>query len=92
MNCASASCPKIVNRAFIGSDLDSLLDSLTRGFLKDKKLNNLAAKAPELSKLFLWYQGDFGNVVDFVNQYSDVKVSASAKITYKDYMWNLNGK
>ncbi|MFT4568840.1 MAG: hypothetical protein ACI9FN_003809 [Saprospiraceae bacterium] len=92
VNCASASCPKIANRAFNGSDLETLLEKLTREFINDSKLNSIDPKGPQLSKLFQWYQGDFDNVIDFVNQYSEVKVSTSAKITYKDYLWNLNGK
>ena len=92
VNCASASCPKIANRAFSGSDLEALLEKLTREFVNDSKLNSIDPKAPQLSKLFQWYQGDFDNVIDFVNEYSEVKVNASAKITYKDYLWNLNGK
>ena len=92
VNCASASCPKIANRAFYGNDLEILLEKLTREFVNDPNLNTIQSKSVELSKIFQWYQGDFPNVINFVNQYSDVKVSSSAKKTYKVYNWNLNGK
>jgi len=92
VNCASASCPKIANKAFYGSNLDAFLDKLTREFVNDGDLNTISTNSAQLSKLFQWYQGDFDNVIDFVNRYSNVKIKSSAKITYKDYKWDLNGK
>jgi hypothetical protein len=50
-----------------------------------KLKNTITANKIEISKIFDWFEGDFktkGSVVDFLNQYSAVKIS-SCKINYK---------
>ena len=45
------------------------------------------------SKIFQWFAKDFkqnNSVIDFINQYSDIKISENAKIKFKDYNWALN--
>jgi len=42
---------------------------------------------------FKWFKKDFeqnGTLIDFLNQYSDIIISESAKKSFKDYNWNLN--
>jgi hypothetical protein len=37
--------------------------------------------------------GDFknkGTVIDFLNQYSSIKINSKAKLGYKEYNWTLN--
>jgi hypothetical protein len=50
------------------------------------KLNTITANKIEISKIFDWFEGDFktkGSVIDFLNQYSAVKISSAAKTNYK---------
>ncbi len=91
--CASASCPKLQNKAFIAEKLDSQLTAVTKGFLSDSSKNNIQKDVIEISKIFKWFSKDFkenGTLIDFLNTYSDVKISSEAKINYMDYSWELN--
>ena len=95
VNCASISCPKLHNKAFVGKKLQSQLVELTKEFLNDKTKNNLKNKDNvKLSKIFSWYRFDFKtdstSIIDFVNNYIDNKINKAAKIEYLDYDWNLN--
>jgi hypothetical protein len=91
--CASVSCPKLQNEEFEASKLETQLTQTTKAFLADSKRNNITENDLELSKIFQWFVKDFkqnGSLIDFLNKYSDVKISSKAKITYKNYNWNLN--
>lgn len=91
--CASISCPKLLNKAYTSSNLEEQLTMVTKGFLNDSTKNNLSKNNIKLSKIFQWFTKDFkqnGSLIDFLNVYSDVKVSAKAKKSFKDYNWGLN--
>uniref|UniRef100_UPI00404B6193 DUF547 domain-containing protein n=1 Tax=Flavobacterium sp. TaxID=239 RepID=UPI00404B6193 len=93
INCASFSCPNLLNEAFVADKLDKQLTAVTKSFLADGTKNMLTPKKIAISEIFNWFAGDFktkGTLVDFINQYSDVKIDAKAKISYKDYNWTLN--
>ena len=90
VNCASISCPTLYNKAFTADNVESNLSMLAKKFISDKSRNKISADKAELSKIFDWYKEDFGNVVDFINKYSSVKMKAETKITYLEYDWNLN--
>ena len=92
VNCAAKSCPPILNGAFFGKTLDTQLDEVTKKFINNKKYQTITSSNITLSKIFDWYVADFGDIVTFINKYSNVKVSKSATIAYKDYDWALNGK
>ena len=91
--CASVSCPKLQNTAFTASSLDLQLTNATKEFLADTTKNELSENNIKLSRIFKWFKKDFeqnGDLIDFLNQYSDIVISKSAKKSYKDYNWNLN--
>lgn len=91
--CASYSCPKLLNEAFTASNLEAQLTNVTKGFLADPERNIISENNIEISKIFQWFAKDFknnGSLIDFLNQYSTVKISAKAKKTFKDYNWSLN--
>jgi hypothetical protein len=91
--CASYSCPKLLNEAFEASTVNAQLTKATREFLADSKRNNISQNSLRLSKIFSWFSKDFkqnGSLIDFLNRYSDVKISKGAKKSYKDYIWTLN--
>ena len=92
INCAAVSCPRLMNKAFTADNLDSLLDENARWFINNSTYNSLSAKKVEISKIFDWYADDFGNVIDYLNRYATTEIKSAAKITYKEYNWNLNGK
>ncbi|WP_396603057.1 DUF547 domain-containing protein [Algibacter sp. R77976] len=91
--CASFSCPKLLNEAFTAKDLDQQLTGATTGFLNDSKRNEISENSVNLSKIFQWFSKDFkqnGSLIEFINTYSSVDISAKAKKTFKDYNWALN--
>jgi hypothetical protein len=92
--CAAVSCPRLYNKAFTAKDLETDLDVLTRGFLSDSTKNEISENDIKLSKIFKWYGGDFKtsetSLIDFINQYTDVRISDKAHKSYKDYNWDLN--
>lgn len=93
INCASFSCPPLLNEAFTAQKVDTQLDVLARRFVNDSKRNTITANSIEISEIFNWFAKDFktnGSVIDFLNKYSDVQIAAKAKKRYKDYDWSLN--
>ncbi len=91
--CAAMSCPRLRNEAYTGAKLDAQLDDAGKGFLNDKSKNNITAAGAGLSKYFSWYKGDFtknGSLADFINKYSQTKITANTKISSLDYNWSLN--
>lgn len=96
VNCASASCPKLHNKAFTEVNVENELDNLMKQFINDTKRNNLKKKNTiHISEIFNWFKEDFtkeGSAVDYINKYAIKPVPADAKIHYLPYNWNLNGK
>ena len=93
INCASVSCPKLRNEAYIVEKLDKQLDAQTWYFINTKRYNQVLPHRIKISRIFLWFVGDFtknGTLIDFLNKYSDVKIEENAKIEYLDYNWELN--
>jgi hypothetical protein len=93
INCASFSCPNLLNEAYTEVKLNQQLAAVAKSFINDKTKNTITSNKIEISKIFDWFEGDFktkGSVIDFLNQYSGVKISRTAKINYKEYNWNLN--
>jgi hypothetical protein len=93
INCASYSCPKLLNTAYTAENVQELMDRATKEFINNSNKNTLSANAPKLSEIFKWYKSDFtdnGSIIDYINQYSEIKISSNAKIDYIDYNWSLN--
>lgn len=91
--CASASCPQLLNEAYIPGKLDKQLTTATKQFLADSSKNRIQKENLELSKIFKWFSKDFkenGNLIDFLNLYSEVKIATNAKTKYMAYHWELN--
>lgn len=91
--CASFSCPKLQNKAFEASKIEEQLTNATKAFLSDTNRNEISENSLKLSKIFQWFSKDFkqnGSIIDFIDKYSDVAISPKAKISFKDYKWDLN--
>lgn len=94
INCASISCPNLLNQAFEANTLNAQLEKVTKAFVNNPKRNTVANSSVKISKLFDWFKSDFdtkGGVIPFLNAYTSVKISSTAKIDYQEYNWNLNG-
>ncbi|NNE55415.1 MAG: DUF547 domain-containing protein [Flavobacteriales bacterium] len=94
VNCASVSCPKLLNEAYQADKIYDQLDRVAREFINNPKKNKITTEEAEVSKLFKWFSGDFedqsGSVINFINQYSDTKLTEDTNIDYLDYDWGLN--
>lgn len=90
LNCASESCPVLLNKAYTSSNLNSLLTSQTKRFLNDTSKNTFSKKEAQISKIFDWYAEDFGDsVMDFIKEYHTLDYTPK-KTTFMEYSWNLN--
>jgi hypothetical protein len=93
INCASVSCPRLMNQAYLPSTLDKQLNDAAISFVNDPSRNTITASAVEISEIFKWFSGDFtktGSLIDFLNKYTKNTINKSAKIKYLTYNWNLN--
>jgi hypothetical protein len=93
INCASFSCPPLLNEAFTAQKVDAQLDTLSRRFVNDTQRNTITANSIEISEIFNWFAKDFktnGSVIDFLNKYSDTPIAKNAKKRFKEYNWSLN--
>jgi len=100
VNCASKSCPPLLNRPFEGEILNQQLNEVTQAFINNPKNNYIQDGTLYASRIFKWYGGDFKNgVVAFFLKFAqgDLKkkienTKSSLPIEYLDYDWSLNGK
>jgi hypothetical protein len=98
INCASKSCPPLLNLPYEGDKLDAQLNAQTRAFINDPKNTFLKDNTLFASKIFQWFEDDFnGNTLLFIKQYSTdefrKKLDAAGqdiKFTYNNYDWTLN--
>ncbi|MEM8847685.1 MAG: DUF547 domain-containing protein, partial [Bacteroidota bacterium] len=93
INCASYSCPKLLNTAFISQNMESLLSKTAVDFVNDTKRNRFQNGQAQLSRIFKWYKSDFTkttSLLEYINQYLENPIDKKASISYLDYDWSLN--
>jgi hypothetical protein len=91
--CAAVSCPKLLNTAYLPEILDRQLEAQTRYFINQSGKNEISSSHVKISQLFNWYGKDFkkqGNIIDFLNRYSEVQISSKARMEFLKYDWSLN--
>ncbi|MEE9391712.1 MAG: DUF547 domain-containing protein [Planctomycetota bacterium] len=101
INCASKSCPKLRNEAYIPARVNQQLEDQARAF-HDWDLGFEYKKGSDtvlLSRIYLWYRNDFeqakGSLLEFVAQWSpDLKAKIGSgdepSIEWISYDWSLN--
>ncbi|WP_148232089.1 DUF547 domain-containing protein [Maribacter sp. HTCC2170] len=95
INCASFSCPKLLNEAYTASKMEKQLQRATFEFINDVSKNKISQNTVSLSKIFKWYKGDFtkkNSLIDYIEKYSDIEFSDDLDIEYLTYDWRLNEK
>lgn len=95
INCASISCPKLTTVAFNEDTIEMELERLIKEFINDTSKNKISSKETSISMLFKWFEDDFTtkeSLIDYLNNYSDVKANPHNRIKYLPYNWSLNGK
>ena len=101
--CAAKSCPALRPEAYEGSKLDQQLDDQAKLFLSDGSKNrfDVATQKASISKIFDWYQKDFGNdnskVLVAISKYLPDQIRKSIQsapdkweVAYTNYDWDLN--
>ncbi|MBO0321413.1 DUF547 domain-containing protein [Muricauda sp. CAU 1633] len=93
INCASYSCPKLLNEAFMPEKMEQQLNQVAQDFVNDPTKNRFENGEAQLSKIFKWYKGDFTedtSLLEFINPYLKNPIGSDADIDYLDYDWSLN--
>ena len=93
INCASASCPKLLNAAFEAQNIEKQLEEVARDFINDPARNEITPDDVAVSALFKWYKNDFtkeGSLLDYINKYADQPILQGTRISYLKYDWSLN--
>jgi Protein of unknown function, DUF547 len=99
--CAAMSCPPLRAEAYKGARLDAQLDDQGATFLADSTKNWVPFDGDtiRLSKIFKWFEGDFGGsesaVQQFIARYAEGEVKAKLevggyRIESMGYDWTLN--
>lgn len=93
VNCAAASCPPLLNKAWTEDNVQRYFSKQTKAFINNSKYNSISAKSLEISQIFNWYAGDFGGsdkIVAYFQKYASTEISSNAKVKFKEYNWKLN--
>ena len=99
INCASASCPPLLDEAFVAERLNEQLESQMRAFVRDRSRNELDREkgVARISEIFKWFAEDFerdaGSVRAYLQRFASEEDAAflkDAKLRYLDYSWDLN--
>lgn len=97
--CASGSCPKLRQEAYVAERLDEQLNAATRRFLNDPSRNQLTPQHLAVSPIFQWFAGDFvkksGSVQNFIKGFvaADKQgILNNRELEYLDYDWTLNAQ
>ncbi len=94
INCASVSCPPLLNEPFTASKLETQLEDVTRTFLKNEGPHSYLIKGDKIrvSKIFDWYGSEFEppGIINTINRYRLRPVPESLKVSFLEYDWALN--
>ena len=93
VNCAAASCPPLLNKAWTEDNVQRYLSKQAKAFINNTTENQLSAKSIQISQIFNWYADDFGGkdkIVAYFQKYSDVEIKDKAKVSFNEYKWDLN--
>lgn len=90
LNCGAKSCPPI--RFYSPPEIDSQLNQATQNYLEQECRYDALENKLYLSRLFLWFRGDFGSrksLRQFLQKYGAMPPGVKPKIKYLDYDWEL---
>lgn len=93
--CGANSCPKIYSYPLEENDLNQELDKRAIAFINDVQRNELSTNKVTLSRIFKWFKSDFTvekTLIEYLNQFSKIKLNNDVKVSYLNYDWTLNNK
>jgi hypothetical protein len=89
LNCAAASCPPIA--AYTADGVDEELDRSTASFLHSECEYDDDRGRLAVSRLFLYYRGDFGGrsgIYAFLREHGVLDDGERPRVTYQSYDWS----
>lgn len=90
--CASLSCPDLRPEPYTAPRLDEQLQEQTQRFLNNAaKGLRVEGNTVHLSKIFDWFEKDFGNLLGFIRSYRPDLPGEAELETDIPYNWSLNG-
>ncbi|MCB9554092.1 MAG: DUF547 domain-containing protein [Myxococcales bacterium] len=98
VNCASEGCPPLRRFAYTGAEIDRQLQDSTVRAHNDPRWLKLKKDAVELTRLYLWFRGDFtqkaGSPVKFAAQFNEALAKRLAEgeidVEIMEYDWSIN--
>ena len=93
INCASYSCPNLLNEAYTEAKCENQLERAAKAFVNDSNKNKITTDEVKISQIFNWFAADFkkyGSIIDFLNKYTTSEIDNNAKVKFLEYKWNLN--
>ena len=91
--CGALGCPPIINDAYTPEKLEIQLTTQTKLALDNSEFLKVSDSKVFLSEIFKWYNEDFtkkSKVIEFINQYKEVKIPNDFTIDYYPYDWRIN--
>lgn len=99
LNCAALGCPDLRKSAYSGADIEAALEEAARDYVNDPRGMRFDDRGRlTVSKIYLWYEEDFGRSVDGVlahlRRYADPGLAARLhgreRVDDYAYDWSLN--
>lgn len=101
VNCASISCPSLLDKAYTGADVGSQLRANARSYINSPQGVSISADGQvTVSSIYDWYQADFGGtetgVLRHLQHFARPELSARLEkahtIDHYQYDWRLNSE
>jgi hypothetical protein len=91
LNCGAKSCPPIAS--YTSEKLEEQLELAARGFLEAETRYDASADAVSVTRLMLWFMGDFGGkpgILRLLKSYGIVPPEASPRLRFEAYDWAID--
>ncbi len=95
--CAAKGCPVLEPRPYTGTKLERRLEAASVRYVRSRAGSRVKPNALSVSKIFEWYQDDFGGkeaaisfVTDRLTPQQRTTLGDSPQVSYHDYNWTLN--
>jgi hypothetical protein len=98
VNCASVGCPNLIDKAFTGDNVQSLLEQGAREYVNHTRGVRIIDGELVVSSIYRWFKEDFGGddrgVIEHLRSYASPELAMMLKnfhrIAHDEYDWTLN--
>lgn len=97
-NCAAITCPNLAKKAYTGAKVRNQLGAAAKDYVNSPRGINIKDGQITASKIYFWYEGDFGgseaSILKHISRYANADLKARIKGVKKVdkylYDWTLN--